>query len=381
MTLELLALAQAAALAVVLARLASGRGRVPRVSPIPEGLDDTSVTVMLPTLDEGDRVGECLAGLRAQGPPLMEILVVDSNSTDGTRRVVEEAARSDPRVRLLTDPPLPPGWIGKVWALQYGLGAARGEWVLGVDADTVAERGMIAAAVHAARSHGFDLVSFGPRFSEQSAGERWLQPAMLATLVYRSGPPGVDAAPDRVLANGQCFLARRALLSQHGGYEPARASFADDVSLARHHARRGARVGFLDGGRLYRVRGYGTLARLWREWGRSIDLRDATAGARQWLDVLTITLLQGVPVPVLALAALGVGLPTRGRALLAVSAAAVGLRILLLVALRGSYARRGLAFWLSPLADPLAALRLLVSTARRPTMWRGREYCDLRMAG
>ena len=380
MILGLLALAQAAALAVVLVRLASGRRRIPPVLPESDGVADTSVSVILPALNEGDRIGACLEGLRAQGPPLVEVLVVDSASTDRTRGVVLQAMRRDTRVRLLGDPPLPRGWIGKAWALQHGLAAARGEWVLGVDADTVAGAGMVAGVVSAARAHGLEMVSFGPRFSEQSAGERWLQPAMLATLVYRFGAPSVGARPGRVMANGQCFLARRDLLLRYGGYEAARASFADDVALARHYARQGARVGFLDGAGLYRVRGYGALSRVWREWGRSIDLRDATPPGRQCADLAVIALVQGLPIPVLALAALGAGLAASLRPLVLVSALALGVRGLLLLALRASYARRGPAFWLSPLADPLAALRLILSTARRPTVWRGREYRDLRLA-
>jgi dolichol-phosphate mannosyltransferase len=31
-------------------------------------------------------------------------------------------------------------------------------------------------------------------------------------------------------------------------------------------------------------------------------------------------------------------------------------------------------FWLSPLADPLAVLRIWLSSLRRPTTWRGRQY-------
>lgn len=381
--LDFLAFAQAAALAVVLARLAAGRTRLPPVPPKPAGVTHTSVTVVIPTLNEEDRVGACLEGLRVQGPPLVEILVVDSGSTDRTRDVVELAASRDPRVRLLTDPPLPRGWIGKVWALQHGLSSARGEWVLGVDADTVAEPGMVAGVVGAASARRLAMVSFAPRFSEQSAGERWLQPSMLVTLLYRLGAPGAGAGGSGsrtrlVMANGQCFLARRDLLLRHGGYEAARASFADDVTLARHYARQGIDVGFLDGARLFRVRGYGSFGRVWREWGRSIDLRDATPGLRHWADVAVVTLLQGLPVPVLAMTALGAG--GNSVPLVVLSAIALLVRVLLLFALRGSYARGGLAFWLSPLADSLAALRLLLSTVRRPAAWRGRSYRDLRLA-
>jgi dolichol-phosphate mannosyltransferase len=31
-------------------------------------------------------------------------------------------------------------------------------------------------------------------------------------------------------------------------------------------------------------------------------------------------------------------------------------------------------FWLSPLADPLAFLRILISALNQPTQWRGRKY-------
>ena len=114
-------------------------------------IDDTTVSVIVATLNEAARIAPCLAGLRAQGRPLLEVLVVDSRSTDGTRDLVAAAAALDPRVRLLTDDPLPDGWVGKVWALEHGLRAARGEWILGIDADTEPRPGLVAGAVTAAR--------------------------------------------------------------------------------------------------------------------------------------------------------------------------------------------------------------------------------------
>ena len=63
--------------------------------------------------------------------------------------------------------------------------------------------------------------------------------------------------------------------------------------------------------------------------------------------------------------------------LLASSMALLAVRVLLQRALAPSYAERGLAFWLSPLADPLAALRICISTLRRPKSWRGRKYSTM----
>jgi dolichol-phosphate mannosyltransferase len=272
---------------------------------------------------------------------------------------------------------VPAGWVGKVWALERGLHEARTPWVLGIDADTTPQPGMVGGALAAAESLEADVVSFGPRFAAQGAGERWLQPALLTTLVYRFGPAGEAAPdPDRVMANGQCFLARREVLLRHGGYAPARASFCDDVTLARHLARTGARVRFLDGSRLLDVRAYTGALETWREWGRSLDLKDASTPARQALDVAFLLLVQGLPIPLLLwllLASPAIPGWLRG-ALLGVNGALLAVRLLITLALRGSYERTGLPFWLSPLADPLAAFRILLSSLRRPASWRGRRY-------
>ncbi len=374
--LTLLLVGQAMALVVVLMRLAPGARRRPPVPPAPGRDADATVTVIIPTLNEAVRIEPCLRSLRSQHAPLLEIIVVDSDSTDGTREVVQAAAADDPRLRIVRDPPLPQGWIGKVWALQHGLSLAQGDWILGVDADVEVDEGMVAGVVQAAVSDELDMVSFSPRFAGQSAGERLIHPGLLATLVYRFGAPSSNPSPSRLLANGQCFLARRSVLLRHGGYEPAKGSFADDVLLARYYASRGARVGFLDGSELLRVRAYRSLSEMWREWGRSIDLSDATTRARQWMDILLLTLVQGLP-PLLLVAAASGWWSTSGnvpRALVILNSVLLLVRIGLLFALAPAYERRGPTFWLSPLADPLAVVRVVLSTLRRPRRWRGRDY-------
>src|SRR5919107_900559 len=131
--LEMLVVAQAAALVLLLVRLQGGRRRLPPVPPIRDGAADTTVTVLLPTLNEGRRIGPCLAGLPQQGAPLAEVIVIDSGSTDDTRAQVQTIRAIDDRFRLIDDRPLPDGWVGKVWALEQGRRVATGEWLLGID--------------------------------------------------------------------------------------------------------------------------------------------------------------------------------------------------------------------------------------------------------
>ncbi len=384
-----LAAVQGVLLMALLLRLLPGRTRRPPVPPRTTPRTDTSVTVIVATLNEARRIGPCLEGLMQQPAPLQEILVVDSRSTDGTRELVQAAALRDPRIRLVTDDPLPPGWVGKVWALETGLRQARGEWVLGIDADTEPQPGLVPAVVDAADALGYDVVSFGPRFAGQTDAERLVQPAMLLTLVYRCGAAGAkDPPPDRVMANGQCFLAKRSVLEAHGGYSSARGSFCDDVSLARHVAAQGARVGFLDGSSIIRVRAYSSLREMWREWGRSFDLKDATPMWRRWFDVALVWSAQALPIPMMIVLALtgavtSLGVPDAwgaGETAFLINLTALVVRLLMLVALRNSYVERGWSFWLSFLSDIPAAVRLTISTARQPRAWRGRAYSEFEPA-
>jgi dolichol-phosphate mannosyltransferase len=368
---RILLAAQAVAAMVLIARLARGRTRDEPVHLEAGGAGPPDATIAVPVLNEARRLTPLLGALPAQRARVREILVVDSGSADGTREIVGAATDTDPRIRLVSDPPLPDGWVGKAWALEHARSIAAGDWLVFLDADIRPEPDAVAAALSAAEARNLDVASFSPSFAGQSFLERFLHPSILTTLVYRTGPPATGSPPNQVLANGQFFLARASVLARHGGYAPVRGSFSEDVSLARHLARHGARVGFLDGRRLFSVRSYTSASEMWREWGRSVDLRDATAPVRQALDLAFLFLVQALPLPLLAAAALGCPVPVL---LVWLSLTLVAVRFGLSAAIAPSYENRGLPFWLSPLADPIAVLRVALSSVRRPTAWRGRAY-------
>nr|WP_088894680.1 glycosyltransferase family 2 protein [Leptolyngbya ohadii] len=389
--LLLLAL-QIPAVAILLSRLLQAPRRHPPLKPQAATPDlFGKVSVVVPTLNEAHRIGACLEGLTRQSYEVRETIVVDSRSQDGTPDLVKAAQVDDPRFRLLTDDPLPPGWVGRPWALHSGFlySSEDSEWILGVDADTQPQPGLIASVVKTAEKEGYDLISLAPRFILKDLGEWWLQPALLITLVYRFGAAGERSGEaDRVMANGQCFLCRRSLLAELGGYSSARNSFCDDVTLARNAARLGAKVGFLDGSRVLKVRMYEGLVETWREWGRSLDLKDACTPAQKWGDLAFLIAVQGIPL----LATIGFGLAiASGFTSLPVwiafglNASLVAIRFALLLGIAASYdfsqANASWSFWLSPLADPLAVLRIWISSTRTPTQWRGRSYASFDSQG
>jgi dolichol-phosphate mannosyltransferase len=349
-----IAVPQAIALAVLLARLGRGRRRLP---PLEVADAAESISVVVPARDEAARIGPCLDGLMAD-PDLLEVVVVDDGSRDGT----DELARSR-GARVIAAAPPPAGWVGKPWALQQGLEAARGDVVVSLDADTRPRPGLARALAVALRDA--DLVSAGARFICDTAGERWLHPALLMTLVYRYGPPDTAArtAVSRLVINGQCTAVRRQALLAAGGYAAAAGHMTDDAAFARSLAARGRRVAFRDAGDLLAVDMHDSARETWDEWGRSIALADVTTPAWRAADVALVWLTSGLP-PLRVLC----GRATRlDHALLA-------LRVVMLLPLAGGYARRGAPYWLSPLADPAAALRLTLSALRPATRWRGRDY-------
>jgi glycosyltransferase involved in cell wall biosynthesis len=93
------------------------------------------LSVILITKNEAQRIGPALASVAFAD----EIVVVDSGSTDGTVQLAEAAGA---RVRQTTD------WPGFGRQKQRALDAARGTWVLAIDADEWLDE-ELAAAVQA----------------------------------------------------------------------------------------------------------------------------------------------------------------------------------------------------------------------------------------
>nr|WP_202895969.1 glycosyltransferase family 2 protein [Iningainema tapete] len=382
-------LIQLPATAILLSRLLKGPSRHPPVAPqnpTPDILG--SVSVVIPTLNEALRISPLLQRISQQSYEVREIIVVDSKSVDGTPELVKASGRKDPRFRLITDDPLPPGWVGRPWALHNGFlySSPRSEWFLGMDADTQPSPGLVAGLVKTAQAQGYDLVSISPQFILKYPGECWLQPALLMTLLYRFNPAGVNTtSPERVMANGQCFLCRRSVLAAVGGYTSASSSFCDDVTLARNIAASGYKVGFLDGAKVLKVRMYEGAIETWKEWGRSLDLKDASSQAQIWGDLWLLTSVQALPLPILlTFFLLSPPLPyspTPPLLLVGLNSFLLVIRFAILLAIAPSYDRTQAAydwlFWLSPLADPIAVLRIFLSALRTPREWRGRKYSAL----
>ncbi len=120
--------------------------------------DYPTVSVLIPVLNEARYLAYCLDSVFAQNypPGLIEVLVIDGGSTDGTREIVASYRHRHPNLRLLNNP------SGRIaTALNLGLQAASGEIIVRVDGHTVLAPDYIWRCVVALEEHGADAVG-GP---------------------------------------------------------------------------------------------------------------------------------------------------------------------------------------------------------------------------
>jgi dolichol-phosphate mannosyltransferase len=346
--------ARAGLLALAAGRFARGARRASAIAPDARPVDPAQVTALVPARDEARRIRRCVDSLVSQGVP---VLVVDDGSTD---RTAEEAAAAGARV--LDAGALPAGWAGKAHALHVGLEAVETPVVVAMDADCRALPGAVQAAAGAL--DGRTMMSAGARVHATDRGGRLVHASMLATLVYRFGPPGVDARrPDRTMANGQLTVFDRRAFLDAGGFRPVAGSLVEDVAVARHLASRGHGVAFLDGTRLVTVEGYGSAVRTLQGWGRSLSLREVTPLPHLLADLAVVWSAMALPVPRL--------LAGRGDA---VDLVALALRFAVVAATAPAFIRPGPDLALAPLADPLVAARLTAAAVAPSRRWKGRRY-------
>lgn len=368
--------------------LLAGRGgfwrmnlRLPEAETEAEGATARTwpgVTAVIPARDEAGILPLTLPSVLAQDyPGPLTVIVVDDASTDGTGDVAVELAAALERsaeLRVLRGAGPPPGWAGKVAAMDRGLREVDqgSEFVLFTDSDIAHPADSLRRLVRRAQDERLDLVSLMARLSTDSPAERMIVPAFVYSFFQLYPPAWVRGPRARTAAAaGGCMLVRRETLERVGGLVGIADARIDDVALGTLLKRGGGRIwlGVTSGVRS--LRPYPRVADLWDMIARSAytQLRYSP-----WLLLGTIVGLvftYGVP-PVVGV----VGLATQwwGVAIPALLAWAV---------MSASYVPvlrlYGLNWWRAPLLPGVMALygAMTVDSARRHRQghggsWKGR---------
>ncbi len=215
---------------------------VPRIDaePTPALADPPKVSVIVAARNEEEDLGGALDSLLAQSYPNLEIIVVDGRSTDRTREIALARA---PRVRLIDEPPLPPGWVGKNWGCEQGARAATGELLLFTDADVVHQPDSIRVAVARLAADRADLLTLTPRTETDGFWERVVMPFHTQMVLTYFRAPRINRDDSTAAAaTGQFWLTPRTAYDRVGGHAAVKEYVLEDVRMAQLYRAAGLRL-------------------------------------------------------------------------------------------------------------------------------------------
>ncbi len=185
------------------------------------------ISVVVPCRNEKNYIESCVRSILVQKSPLsdLEVLVVDGMSEDGTRDILANIAKGDPRLRVLDNPSL-----ATPAALNIGIRASRGQYVTNFGAHAEYALNYLQTCLELLQEHPEVSCAGGPIIS------RGKGPFGQAVAEAMSHPVGVGNAKHRLpyyegYAEGACFpMFRKEVFKKIGLYDE-KFIYAEDDEL------------------------------------------------------------------------------------------------------------------------------------------------------
>lgn len=348
--------------------------------------DAPLVSILVPARNEQQRVLEsCIRSILAQDYGNFEVIAVNDRSTDDTGAILKRLARSDERLSVIEGAELPPGWLGKPYAMQQAVNRARGEWILATDADMIFEPTALRTALDHTLANNGDALTLIPRFETGSFWERVMIPTwewvfLMFSVFYRVHDP----KSDRAAGIGGFFLLRRTVLDGAGGYEGLKDEVLEDVRLAERVKGAGAHMMMERAPSLLRTRMYTTFSEMWecstKNWFSGVNFSFGFA------LLCVVSMYLGAVAPALiglaAIGALVLGINAQLSAVIVPAALSWLLQALVLAVVSRRSGVSPLYAFTAPLGVALIYAMLFDSGVRittgRGVTWKGRRIYDRR---
>ena len=152
------------------------------------------VSVLIPARNEERSIASCVRSILAQDYPSFEVLVLDDQSSDGTRAILEKMAISQPALRILHGEPPSGNQVGKNWACSQLARQAQGELLFFTDADTLHRSDTLKTMVTTLMGEQADLLTGFPRQEVHTWGSGCWFLFFLGFPLFYSTSIGVQAS-------------------------------------------------------------------------------------------------------------------------------------------------------------------------------------------
>jgi hypothetical protein len=218
----------------------------------------SNVSVLIPARDEAAGIADAIASALASNEVVVEVVVLDDNSTDRTAEIVREIAQKDDRVKLISGQSLPQGWNGKQFACYQLAKQASYERLVFIDADVRLQPNALADLVAYQNASGAALLSAFPHQVTGTWLEKWLIPMMHFILLGFLPIDRMRLSRQKAYASGcgQLFMTRRSDYQKAGTHESIRGSRHDGLKLPAAYRKADMSTDIVDGTPLASCRMY-----------------------------------------------------------------------------------------------------------------------------
>jgi glycosyltransferase involved in cell wall biosynthesis len=218
------------------------------------------VSVLVPARNEQDTLFAAVQSLLQVDYPDLEIILINDRSTDRTGEVAERLAQLDTRIRRIDIEQLPEGWLGKVHALQQGVRASSGEWLLFTDADVHFAPQALKKAVAYCLQYRKGFLALFPELVNIRGLVGMAQAAFEVMLLSLLDPVRIaDPQSKMAMGVGAFNLVKKEYIEPQAGLEWLRMELADDAGLGLMMKQRGANPDILSGRELVSLDWYPNL--------------------------------------------------------------------------------------------------------------------------
>ncbi len=225
------------------------------------------ITVLIPARNEKDTIKKNLIGLKCQGNGL-KIILIDDQSVDNTADIAATLGYKE--LTIISGKALPPGWSGKLWALEQGLHLVKTPLILLIDADIELRPGILAALRNVLHQNSLQLASLMASLRMESPWEKLLMPAFIYFFKLLFPFRLCNSISSKIAAAaGGCILIETNALKKIGGFRSLRGELIDDCALAARIKKEGLKIWIGLSHSVVSLRAYDHLSAIWNMVART----------------------------------------------------------------------------------------------------------------
>ncbi|WP_226669993.1 glycosyltransferase [Metabacillus litoralis] len=242
--------------------------RIPKINSKylqPAEVHLASLSIIIPARNEEATLGTLLHSIKSQAEQPLEIIVVDDHSTDKTREIALDFG-----VKVVDNPPLPQGWLGKSWGCWNGAKHAKGNYLMFVDADTWFVSKGIKRAITFFVNHPYQLLTIHPYHKMERAYEK-LSGIFHSIVFISSGVTTLFSNKATIRGGfGQCLMSERDTYFELGGHESIKGEVVENLAFIQRAASYNYKVHAIGGNDVINMRMYqdGVIS-VFKGWSKS----------------------------------------------------------------------------------------------------------------